>query len=622
MGNKGTKILAVVLSGILVMGCVASSVYAEENKKSDNPESNVTNASDSESVVDEILDKDVADAKSEGLYKDETVYVIAGAGGEVDKVIVSNWIKNNTGSMTISDATKLKDIVNVKGDETYTMNGDGMCVWDAKGHDIYYQGTADKAVPVDIKVSYKLDGASIAPEDLAGKSGKVTIRFDYTNNEYKMEKIDGKEEKIYVPFAMLTGTLMDNEIFSNIEVTNGKIVNQGETTIVTGLSFPGLQESLNLSGEDFEIPNYVEITADAKNFEMKNTVTVATSSLFDDFDTSKFDLDSLKDDMDKLKDGMQKLLDGSSELYDGIATLLDKSYDLVVGIRKLTEGAEKLRIGAQRLDDGTANLQDGAAQLAAGINQLKAGTESLSAGTSDLAEGYTVLQEGIYSASQSVGTMGMALKSLSAGGDSLHEDVEKILQDAGVDNPHKALVLSAIDDYTDNVDALASEVESGAGDVNALVDGAAEVSQGIAKLNAGAQEIDVNVGLLQTGAGGVYDGTRQIKSGTSELADGAEQLYKGLMEIDDNMPALIEGIEKLKDGAMELSDGLQKFNDEGISKITDLVDGDLGNASSRIKAVVDVAKSYKSFSGLGTGMDGETKLVYKTEEIKKPENNN
>ncbi len=161
-------------------------------------------------------------------------------------LFLQDWIKNSVGSNSFSDKSELTNVENVKGDETYTMNSDHMRVWDAQGNDIYYQGNIEKELPVNLSVSYKLDGKNISSSELVGKSGKVTIRFDYTNNQYETVEIDGKQEKINVPFAMLTGMILDNDVFSNVEVSNGKLLNDGDHTVIAGIAFPGLQSNLNL----------------------------------------------------------------------------------------------------------------------------------------------------------------------------------------------------------------------------------------------------------------------------------------------------------------------------------------------------------------------------------------
>ena len=258
---------------------------------------------------------------------------------------------------------------NVKGNETYTMNGDNMRVWDAQGNDIYYQGSIEKELPVNLSVSYTLDGKKVSPSELAGKSGHVVIRFDYQNNQYETVEIDGKTEKIYVPFAMLTGMLLDSDVFTNVAVSNGKLINDGDHIAVIGIAFPGLEDNLAIDKEDFEIPDYVEISADVKNFEMSMTMTIATNELFNKVDANNLDsIDSLTDSLDELTDAMDQLMDGSSQLYDGLCTLLDKSGELVAGIDKLAAGAKELKDGAGDLDAGVAQLQGGAAELYAGLN--------------------------------------------------------------------------------------------------------------------------------------------------------------------------------------------------------------------------------------------------------------
>jgi len=327
------------------------------------------------------------DAVENDIFKDETVYVIADSDGTVQKIIVSDWIKNTLSKTEINDVTELKDTENIKGDESYTLGGNNTRVWDAQGNDIYYQGTIEKELPVNLTVSYKLDGKTISPNDLAGKSGKVTIRFDYENNQYETVKINGKDEKIYVPFVMLTGMLLDNDNFTNVEVSNGKIINDGDRTIVIGFALPGLQENLAINKEKFEIPSYVEITADVSDFSLGMTVTVASNSLFSKIDTEKIDyVSDLTNSMTELNNAMKQLLNGSSSLYGGLSTLLDKSSDLINGIDQLADGAAKLKGGAYSLDEGAKKLSDGAAVLSNGLNTLSANNDKLNGGAKQVFE--------------------------------------------------------------------------------------------------------------------------------------------------------------------------------------------------------------------------------------------
>ena len=328
-----------------------------------------------------VTSQTTSTATTEGSSKDETVYVLASADGEVNKIIVSDWISNSNGSESISDESSLSDIENVKGDETYSVDSDGMLVWDAQGNDIYYQGNSTDELPVGMTVSYKLDGKSVTADEIAGKSGKVTIRFDYENREYETVLINGSSTKIYVPFAMLTGLILDNDNFTNVEVSNGKLINDGDRTIVAGLAFPGLQQNLNISKSKLEIPDYIEITADAENFELGTTVTVATNEIFNEIDTSKLSsADGELDSLSQLSTAMTQLIDGSSALYSGLSTLLEKSDELVSGVEQLASGAKTLKDGAASLDSGAATLKKGVEDLSSGLNTLSSSSSELNSG--------------------------------------------------------------------------------------------------------------------------------------------------------------------------------------------------------------------------------------------------
>ena len=366
MNKLSVKVTSICLCAAIMLGGVGAA-YALTGEKNEVPAKVVTTSTKAEE------EKEVS--------KDETVYVLAGADGSVQKIIVSDWIKNALNENSIADKSGLSDIENVKGNEAYTLDGSNMTVWDAEGNDIYYQGNIEKELPVAMSVSYKLDGKTVSADELAGKSGKVTIRFDYENRQYETVNIDGKNEKIYVPFGMLTGMLLDSDTFRNVEVSNGKLLNDGDRTAVIGIAFPGLQENLGIDKDKVEIPDYVEITADVTDFELSMTVTIATNEIFNELDAAKIDsADGLTSSLNELTDGMQQLMDGSSALYDGLCTLLDKSGELVDGIEKLAGGAKTLKDGADSLDEGAAQLQKGAADLSSGLNTLASNNASLNGG--------------------------------------------------------------------------------------------------------------------------------------------------------------------------------------------------------------------------------------------------
>ena len=364
--SKRARIMTLTLCAALVLGQAGTgmTVLAAESGKS----------------TAEIL-------SDQGISKEETVYILTDASGSAQKIIVSDWIKNSLGRNKINDVTELKELESVKDELDYTTGKSNEKIWNANGGDIYYQGNIEKDLPVTMKVTYLLDGKEISSRELAGKSGKVTIRFDYTNTQYEEVEIDGEKTKIYVPFAIMTGMILDNEVFTNVEVTNGRLMNDGDRTVVTGLAFPGLQESLNADSEKMEIPDYVEVTADVKEFKLGMTATVASNDVFSGINLEKKDtLENLSGSMGELTNAMDQLMDGSSQLYEGLCTLLDKSGELVKGIDQLAAGSAELQKGAGSLNEGASKLQDGAAKLQNGLNTLTSRNAELNGGARQVFE--------------------------------------------------------------------------------------------------------------------------------------------------------------------------------------------------------------------------------------------
>lgn len=424
--NNIKKYLPKVLSGVLSLTIICSGIGAASysaGAKSTGNEASGTEANNTSSTV-----KNVSQDDSKLLSKDETVYVIAKADGTAKKVIVSDWIKNPGKEKSFEDVSNLKDIKNVKGDETYTINESNMYTWNADGNDIYYQGTSSEELPVGMNISYTLDGKAISPDDLAGKSGKVKIRFDYNNRQYEKIKIDGKDEKIYVPFVMLTGMILDNDVFRNAEISNGKIINDGSRTYAAGFALPGMQSNLNIDSKDFEIPDYVEITADVKDFRLETTLTLAANDMFSDIDFSKADkeVNKLSDSLDEMTSAANKLIDGSSELYDGIKTLLDKSGELIDGVNQLYEGSAKINSGANELNKGAGTLANGAKDLDDGIGSLKNGASSLNSGAASLNSGAASLDSGVAELQGYISTLSSGLGSISENSTALNTGAKQV----------------------------------------------------------------------------------------------------------------------------------------------------------------------------------------------------
>lgn len=646
--------------------------------------------------------------------KDETVYVLANAEGEAKRVIVSDWLTNPDGEKDLADATTLKDAKAVKG-SAFLKDG----VWyNADGADVYYQGDAEDALPVNLTVSYTLDGEAKTAAEMTGKSGRVTIRVACDVKETK----DG----VKVPFAALTAALLDNDVFTNIEVTNGKFLDDGDRTVVVGWALPGLQETLKLDAETVTLPEYVEISADAKNFEAPTTLTVVTNELFSAVDVDSIDATELTENINRLKDGMAQLKDGASRLADGVSALRDGAKTLADGATELKNGAEALKEGANPLGDGVSQLNDGATALETGSAQLTEGLNTLTANNEALASGATKLFEtvlGIANTQLSAAmenaptltienyeeTLTALLDACSEAGidKQLHDQVEAVVNqnrakieeavtakvretvaaqvEEAVRENVTAQVLAAMDMTPDTykaavesgaltdaqknqiaaaVDAqmksqevkavLAQQTEQTMGsdeikatieqNVNEQVEAltqqnmaskdvqakrAAALEQGqaaAASLTALKAQLD-DYRTFYDGLNAYLAGTAQAANGASELKTGAAQLAAGTEELNGKVPALLEGIGSLSngmntltenlpsltDGVQQLLDGLNTFDEEGVSKLVSLVEDDLADMLDRVKAALNAANAYTTYTSLGENMTGRVRFVWRTD---------
>lgn len=309
------------------------------------------------------------------------VLICCGAGGALTALAAEGEDPEETPALTAAATAVDQEPAN---DTVYVLSG-------ADGSVEKVIGGTDADVPVDVRVSYTLDGKPISPETLAGKSGRVTIRFDYDNRQVETVEVDGRQEQVTVPLVMISGLLLDNDKFSNVSVTPGKLLSDGSRTVVVGLAVPGLQDDLRLDSEKLDagkldLKDSVEITADVTDFSLDMTLTVAASDVFSDLDPLENlgDLDALQDSLDRLTDAMTQLLDGSGQLADGLETLLEKSGELSSGVDRLAAGSASLRSGAAQLDQGVTSLQSGAAQLSAGLNTLSSNSAQLNDGAAQV----------------------------------------------------------------------------------------------------------------------------------------------------------------------------------------------------------------------------------------------
>ena len=443
---------------------------------------------------------------TQDVYKEETVYVNADATGNSDEVTVSDWLKNS-GSVSgnLTDESILKEIKNVKGDETFTENGDQL-TWNTAGEDIYYQGTTDKELPVSVKLTYFLDGKEVKPDELKGKSGHLKIQVQYTNNEKKTVTVDGKEEEVYTPFVMMTGMILPNETFSNVTIDNGKVISDGSRNIVVGFGIPGLKDSLDLDEETTKeaedkgvtIPENFEMEADVTDFTMSSTFTVALTDLLDDMDNI-IDVDSLKDSLNELEDAALELVSGSGTLADGASTLAD-------GVSSYTAGADELNAGIQKYLGSNGELNGSVTEYVNGVGKVVKGVKDYTSGTNALANGVTSYVAG----EQKIAAGAAQLSQLSKGLEQVQTAVDTLSKAA--DGKGEA---------TDDLVIAANQLAAGTKQLQAVL-GSEEVTALLTQVN----------GMVTTG--------NELISATESLS---ASLQTGIATPVANIAAALTGME-------------------------------------------------------------------------------
>lgn len=617
-GNKkiAKKIVAGSMAVMMAAGLAGTYEYHSNAMQVQAAEQKDKDTQELKETAENVLADHATDSEDTGFSKEESVYVKADASGNVKKTTVSEWLKNPEKG-TISDTSELKDIKNVKGDETFETGSNNNVSWKSEGNDIYYQGTIDKELPVDVKVSYKLDGKSISPKDLKGKSGKVEIQFSYDNKSKQTVNVNGEDVEMYTPFTMVSAMMLSSDEYSNVSVENGKLISDGDKNIVVGVAFPGLANDLNLKDldMDIDIPETVTITADVKDATVGTSITMASAELMNEFgldDIDSFDdlqdsIDDLEDATNQLVDGSKEAADGSKELADGAGTLNDGAGTLASGAGTLADGVNTLNEKSGTLVSGVNTLASGVQAYTGGVEELYAGSNDLVSGAQELADGATALNEGIKTAKTSadtlastaaqvqggIGTVASSLETaastltsilgenganLTAGVDvtvtggqatlsdeKIAEIIEKKMADADSTTKEavKAVVKEALEDS--EVSGYTSQ-KSLNRTGKTIVETINTVSGGLN--NAQAKLTDKEHSVLAQGISGVTDGTGALATmlgteGEKTIGRGAAGVAAGSASLQKGTETLQAGAKKLHDNSSTLNAGLTTLKDGG-----------------------------------------------------------
>ena len=576
-------------------------------------------------------------AGKSSFSKSETVYAVMNGDGSIKSTTVSEHLYSASGLANVTDKTTLTDIQNTESDAEFTQNGEEL-VWNTNDTDVYYKGNTDKALPIDVKVTYALDGQEAALEDIIGKSGHLTVTVNLKNNETGTVNVNGKDRTIVTPLITAVGVILGGDA-SNVTAEHGMIESAAKSSVAAFVTLPGVKDSLSglLPDEVDSIEDYLQDTvtveADVEDFTCPQVMVACATSTAALGTSNVFDLSSIND----LTDGINQLNDAMSQLMNGASQLVDGTSQLAGGVLALLDGANTLNNGAAALDDGLGQLTNGLDTLSANNAALNAGAQQVADGVlasanKTLKEGGLIDEDMTWSNYEAVidNILTMNDKTLAAGRKKMVRTIweqEPSFKDSQLD---LALYLSATKTNHDleaalklmqNFDASmltgALEMVTNADAKNtakAELKYQVENSQDMADVRAlktSLSQIQFFVSSVNQYTAGVQtaaDGAHSAKDGSAQLAAGTKTLYDGVNTLNT-------GAGQLNDGAGQLNDGLNQFNEEGISKLTGALDQDqLHGLKTVLDEMTDRLNDYTSFAGAPDDAESSVKFVYKTAE--------
>ena len=576
-------------------------------------------------------------AGKSSFSKSETVYAVMNGDGSIKSTTVSEHLYSASGLANVTDKTTLTDIQNTESDAEFTQNGEEL-VWNTNDTDVYYKGNTDKALPIDVKVTYALDGQEAALEDIIGKSGHLTVTVNLKNNETGTVNVNGKDRTIVTPLITAVGVILGGDA-SNVTAEHGMIESAAKSSVAAFVTLPGVKDSLSglLPDEVDSIEDYLQDTvtveADVEDFTCPQVMVACATSTAALGTSNVFDLSSIND----LTDGINQLNDAMSQLMDGASQLVDGTSQLANGVLALLDGANTLNNGAAALDDGLGQLTNGLDTLSANNAALNAGAQQVADGVlasanKTLKEGGLIDEDMTWSNYEAVidNILTMNDKTLAAGRKKMVRTIweqEPSFKDSQLDlalylsatktNHDLEAALKLMQNYDPSmlcglVQLLTSEdaKNTAKAELKYQVENSQDMAD-VRALKTSLSQIQFFVSSVNQYTAGVQtaaDGAHSAKDGSAQLAAGTKTLYDGVNTLNT-------GAGQLNDGAGQLNDGLNQFNEEGISKLTGALDQDqLHGLKTVLDEMTDRLNDYTSFAGAPDDAESSVKFVYKTAE--------
>lgn len=513
------------------------------------------------------------------LTKNETVYSKIDTNGNVIKTTVTDKLINDNNLDTIEDLTNLDKIINLSNNNTYTKDNNQI-IWNTSGTNLTYQGTTNKELPISINISYKLDGNAIEVNDLLGKSGHIDITLKYTNNSKNLVYVNGTNTYLYTPFIVTMGTIIKDTDATNLSITNGKIINNGLSNILVGISAPGLYESLNM----YELKDLdtITISYDTTSFNLPTIYNVATSKLLEDNDLSIFDnLNTLTSASTSLKENIDALTEGSNKLLESSITLNNGTSQIYQNLSYVNQKLQEINNGAIDLDNGLNDI----------INTLSTVKDSLNnSNNNESISKLKLLIETDINTANNLKNINDTLKTKYDTYNLKNTSYEETISIDPTMNLYN-LKLSYENSYESNNQLI-----------TLLNSNATALTETLTTLNNIDTEIDAMLSLLTTSLEKVHEGSTKLATGTTALSTGVNTLTTKVEELYDGTTALSAGIDTL-------NTGITAYNKEGITPLTNEVNNSLSGNINKIKKLADLGNNYQTFTMKNTSDHGETKFI-------------
>ena len=536
------------------------------------------------------------------MTKNETIYSTLNYNGVIKKTTINTRLSDlEKGSVV--DYTKLDDIKNINGREKFSLDS-GTITWKSTGKDIFYQGKVTEELPIKVTAKYYLNGEEVNPKKIKGKSGDVKIVYSFTNESYD------KSSGMYTPFVVTTTSIINSDNNTDIDISNGKVVNTGTKNIVTGISAPGLYDSVGLN--ELKDMDKVTITYNTTKFSMNEVYFIITPKLLSEVDVNMLSkVDSLNSSLNTLQTGMNELENGSSTLNDGAKKIEN-------GTKSLTDGLKSANNGMQEVNSGASELNSKVTSINSLVNALVDIMTNGNSTDSEVIERVNYEKQVINSYDATILPKIEQLQTLYLGNVQAintlkitNESISQVYNEYSLGNfkldSTDTRTLPILSEYFTNIltsqGMSSEEIKSTITNLTTVKKTYEGNLQLITLLEGNNQALLTSkdlIGTVSSKLSELNEGTNKLSNGTKQINDGLTKLYSGSNE-------LLSGTVNLSNGTNTLNEGIIKINNEGISKLTEY-----GNKAvtykNKVKTLTNLSKNYKGFA---SDNSDSTLFIYK-----------